>query len=83
MIRLRGSFLDYDCDRKLRFVKILCCCVMNFNNRFCFDVSNLEDRCGFCINKCRFGEKCCDGVCVNLLINNRYCGGCDKWCLNN
>lgn len=83
VIRPRGSFPDYDCDRKLRFAKTPRCCVTNLNNRLCFDVSNLEDRCGSCTNKCRFGEKCCDGVCANLLTNNRHCGGCDKRCSNN
>ncbi|URE03102.1 Stigma-specific protein, Stig1 [Musa troglodytarum] len=39
-----------------------------------------NQNCGQCGKKCRFGQACCGGSCVNVMYDPKNCGGCNKRC---
>ncbi|MQM15443.1 hypothetical protein Taro_048390 [Colocasia esculenta] len=46
----------------------------------CVDVMTDRLNCGWCGNRCGYGEACCSGDCVNIMYDRRNCGGCRKRC---
>ncbi|XP_028792958.1 protein GRIM REAPER-like [Neltuma alba] len=55
---------------------LLFCC-----KKHCRNVLSDKNNCGQCGHKCKQGERCCNGICTNVLFNGgSHCGKCNKKC---
>ncbi|KAI9083619.1 hypothetical protein K1719_034561 [Acacia pycnantha] len=55
---------------------LLFCC-----KKHCRNVLSDKNNCGECGHKCKHGERCCNGICTNLLFNDgSHCGKCNNKC---
>ncbi|ESQ48444.1 hypothetical protein EUTSA_v10022293mg [Eutrema salsugineum] len=54
---------------------LLYCC-----KKHCRNILGDMNNCGRCGHKCRFGQRCCGGICTCVGFNPEHCGKCNKKC---